>query len=125
MKKNISTLMFLVVLLLSKTTFAIGAFTEVISNANPQNETIIPSTGFTLNGLLRGLLGMAVLILISYVFSTNRKAINWKTVSFGLIGQLILAIGVLKVPFIQSIFEVISKVLLRFLNSHKQEANSC
>ena len=115
MKKNISTLMFLVVLLLSKTTFAIGAFTEVISNANPQNETIIPSTGFTLNGLLRGLLGMAVLILISYVFSTNRKAINWKTVSFGLIGQLILAVGVLKVPFIQSIFEVISKVFVKIL----------
>ena len=59
--------MFLVVLLLSKTTFAIDAFTEVISNVNPQNETIIPSTGFTLNGLFRGLLGMAVLILISYV----------------------------------------------------------
>ena len=115
MKKNVSTLMFLVVLLLSKTTFAIGTFNEVISNVNPQNETIIPSTGFTLNGLLRGLLGMAVLILISYVFSTNRKAINWKTVSFGLIGQLILAVGVLKVPFIQSIFEVISKVFVKIL----------
>lgn len=115
MKKNVSTLMFLVVLLLSKTTFAIGTFNEVISNVNPQNETIIPSTGFTLNGLLRGLLGMAVLILISYVFSANRKAINWKTVSFGLIGQLILAVGVLKVPFIQSIFEVISKVFVKIL----------
>lgn len=115
MKKNISTLMFLVVLLISKTTFAIGTFTEVILNVNPQNETIIPSTGFTLNGLLRGLLGMAVLILISYVFSANRKAINWKTVSFGLIGQLILAVGVLKVPFIQSIFEVISKVFVKIL----------
>ena len=107
--------MFLVVLLLSKTTLAIGTFTEVISNVNPQNETIVPSTGFTLNGLLRGLLGMAVLILISYVFSANRKAINWKTVSFGLIGQLILAVGVLKVPFIQSIFEVISKVFVKIL----------
>ena len=115
MKKNISTLMFLVVLLLSKTTLAIGTFTEVISNVNSQNETIVPSTGFTFNGLLRGLLGMAVLILISYVFSANRKAINWKTVSFGLIGQLILAVGVLKVPFIQSIFEVISKVFVKIL----------
>ena len=48
---------------------------------------------------------MAVLILIvSYVFSANRKAINWKTVSFGLIGQLILAVGVLKVPFISKYF---------------------
>lgn len=115
MKKNISNLMFLVVLLLSKTTFAVGAFTEIITNVSPQNEAIIPSAGFTLNGLLRGLLGMAVLILISYVFSANRKAINWKTVSFGLIGQLILAVGVLKVPFIQSVFEVISKVFVKIL----------
>lgn len=107
--------MFLGVLLLNKTSFAASIFTGVISNINLQTEDIIPSSGFTLNGLLRGLLGMAVLILISYVFSANRKAINWKTVSFGLIGQLILAVGVLKVPFIQSIFEVISKIFVKIL----------
>lgn len=107
--------MFLFVLLLSKTTFAISSFAEVTSSINPQTDNIIPSNGFTFIGLLRGLLGMAVLILISYLFSANRKAINWKTVSFGLIGQLILAVGVLKVPFIQSIFEVISKVFVKIL----------
>ena len=115
MNKNISNIMFLGVLLLNKTSFAASIFTGVISNINLQTEDIIPSSGFTLNGLLRGLLGMAVLILISYVFSANRKAINWKTVSFGLIGQLILAVGVLKVPFIQSIFEVISKIFVKIL----------
>lgn len=107
--------MFLGVLLLNKISFATIIFTGVISNINLQTEDIIPSSGFTLNGLLRGLLGMAVLILISYVFSANRKAINWKTVCFGLIGQLILAVGVLKVPFIQSIFEVISKIFVKIL----------
>ena len=107
--------MFLFVLLLSKTSFAISSFAEVTSSINPQTDNIIPSNGFTFIGLLRGLLGMAVLILISYLFSANRKAINWKTVSFGLIGQLILAVGVLKVPFIQSIFEVISKVFVKIL----------
>lgn len=107
--------MFLGVLLLNKISFATSIFTGVISNINLQTEDIIPSSGFTLNGLLRGLLGMAVLILISYVFSANRKAINWKTVCFGLIGQLILAVGVLKVPFIQSIFEVISKIFVKIL----------
>lgn len=115
MKKTISNIMFLSVLLLNKTSFATSIFTGVISDINLQTENIIPSSGFTLNGLLRGLLGMAVLILISYVFSANRKAINWKTVSFGLIGQLILAVGVLKVPFIQSIFEVISKIFVKIL----------
>lgn len=115
MKKNISNIIFLGVLLLNKTSFATSILTGVISNINLQTEDIIPSSGFSLNGLLRGLLGMAVLILISYVFSANRKAINWKTVSFGLIGQLILAVGVLKVPFIQSIFEVISKIFVKIL----------
>jgi CNT family concentrative nucleoside transporter len=115
MKKNISNIIFLGVLLLNKTSFATSIFKGVISNINLQTEDIIPSSGFTLNGFLRGLLGMAVLILISYVFSANRKAINWKTVSFGLIGQLILAVGVLKVPFIQSIFEVISKIFVKIL----------
>ena len=115
MKKNISNLMYLVVLLISNTSDAASMFTEVLSNVNPQSEGIIPSSGFTLNGLFRGLLGMAVLILISYIFSANRKAISWKTVCFGLVGQLILAVGVLKVPFVQSIFEVISKVFVKIL----------
>ena len=71
--------------------------------------------GLPLTACFRGTLGMAILILISYVFSANRKAINWKTVSFGLIGQLILAIGVLKCLLFKSIFEVISRFLLRCL----------
>ena len=58
---------------------------------------IIANQGFTLNSFLRGLLGMFVLILISYLLSANRKAINWRTVIFGLGAQIILAIGVLKV----------------------------
>ena len=52
-EKKISTsIMFLVVLLLVKLHSLLGTFTEVISNVNPQNETIVPSTGFTLNSLL-------------------------------------------------------------------------
>ena len=41
----------------------------------------------------------------SELFSKNRKAIKWKTVFIGLTAQLLLAIGVLKVDFIQKIFE--------------------
>lgn len=65
---------------------------------------LIPSEGFTLNSLLRGVIGMIVLVFIAYLFSSNRKAIRWKTICVGVIAQLLLAIGVLKVPFIQNVF---------------------
>ncbi|MBK7805877.1 MAG: Na+ dependent nucleoside transporter [Saprospiraceae bacterium] len=67
----------------------------------------------------RGLLGMTVLIAIGYLFSSNRKAINWKTVGIGLGAQLVLALGVLKVPFIKSIFEFIGGIFVLILDFTK------
>ena len=78
--------------------------------------TIIPSQGFSLNSLLRGALGMIVLLTLSYLLSKNRKAINWRTVGFGLLAQVTLAIGVLKVPFIQSIFEFVGGIFVSILD---------
>jgi len=46
--------------------------------------------------IARGALGMVVLLAIAYLFSSNRKAINWKTVGYGLLVQFILAVGILK-----------------------------
>ncbi len=46
--------------------------------------------------IARGSLGMMVLIGIAYFFSPNRKAIDWKTVCYGLLAQLLLAVGILK-----------------------------
>lgn len=77
---------------------------------------IIPNQGFTINSLWRGMLGMAVLILISFLFSSNRKAINWKTVGIGLAIQLFIAIGVLKVPFIKLMFESIGQIFVSVLD---------
>ncbi|MBC9794922.1 NupC/NupG family nucleoside CNT transporter [Sinomicrobium weinanense] len=70
---------------------------------------IEPSQGFSLYGLGRGALGMIVLIAIAYLFSSNKKAINWRTVGLGLLAQLVLAIGILKVPFIREIFTILGK----------------
>lgn len=78
--------------------------------------TIIPSEGFTMNSLLRGALGMFVLLLISYLLSVNRKAINWQTISLGLAAQILLAIGVLKVPFVQKSFEFVGKMFVKVLD---------
>ncbi len=79
-------------------------------------DTIIPNEGFTLSSFLRGALGMLVLILIAFLFSSNRKAINWKTVGIGLSIQLLIAVGVLKVPLIQTLFESIGKIFVNILD---------
>jgi CNT family concentrative nucleoside transporter len=75
-----------------------------------------PNQGFTFNGLWRGLLGMFSLLLIAYFFSSHKKNINWKTVGIGLAAQLILAFGVLKVPFVQAVFEFIGKGFVLILD---------
>ena len=77
---------------------------------------IISNQGFSINSLWRGILGMGALLLISFLFSANRKAINWKTVGIGLGIQLVLAIGILKVPFIRMIFEFLGKIFNELLN---------
>lgn len=83
---------------------------EIIQN------TIIDNQGFTTTSLWRGALGMVSLILISYLLSNNRKAINWKTVGAGLTAQLLIGIGVLKVPFVQRIFEFIGGIFTNILD---------
>ena len=81
-----------------------------------QNEAeIIPNQGISPSSILRGILGMIVLLFISFLCSSNRKAINWKTVGIGLGLQLIIAIGVLKVTFIQKAFEAVGEVFISIL----------
>ena len=77
---------------------------------------IIESQGFSLDSLLRGILGMVVLLAIAIALSTNRKAINWRTVGFGLAAQLLLAVAVLKVEFVQKIFKGIGNIFLAVLD---------
>ncbi|OGS70940.1 MAG: Na+ dependent nucleoside transporter [Flavobacteria bacterium RIFCSPLOWO2_12_FULL_35_11] len=78
--------------------------------------TIIDNQGFSTTSLWRGALGMVSLILISYLLSNNRKAINWKTVGAGLTAQLLIGIGVLKVPFVQRIFEFVGGIFTNILD---------
>src|SRR5687768_16062302 len=48
-----------------------------------------------LQNLGRGALGMAFLVFVCYLLSTNRSAINWKLVLFGILAQIMFAIGVM------------------------------
>ncbi|HEX9601721.1 MAG TPA: nucleoside transporter C-terminal domain-containing protein [Mariniflexile sp.] len=77
---------------------------------------IIPSQGFSTSSLWRGALGMVSLIFIAFLFSSNRKAINWKVVGIGLTFQLLIAIGVLKVAFIKAIFEFVGGLFVSVLD---------
>ena len=80
---------------------------------------IVPSQGITFTSVWKGVLGMFSLLLISFLFSSNRKAINWKTVGIGLGFQLIIAIGVLKVSFVQNAFEGVGKIFVSILDFTK------
>lgn len=86
-----------------------------VKTSKSNNAEIIPSQGFTFNSLWRGALGMISLVFIAFLFSSNRKAINWKIVGIGLAFQLLIAIGVLKIEFVKTIFEVIGKLFVQIL----------
>ena len=86
------------------------------TNVQGSEAKILPSQGFSMNNLWRGLLGMVSLILIAFLFSSNKKAIDWKTAGIGLAAQLLIAIGVLKVPFVQRIFDWIGGLFVSVLD---------
>lgn len=78
--------------------------------------TLVKSSGISALGIGRGILGMLSLLGIAFLFSANRKAINWKTVGIGITAQLVLAIGVLKVSFIKSAFEFVGNLFVLVLD---------
>jgi len=86
------------------------------SNKELESKVIVANQNFSFNSLWRGVLGMLSLLLIAFILSKNKKAINWRTVGFGLLAQLILAIGVLKVPFVQSAFEFVGNIFVKILD---------
>lgn len=90
-----------------------------VAASEEKSSVILPSQGFSINTLWRGVLGMISLILIAFLFSSNRKAIDWKKAGIGLALQLIIAIGVLKVTFIQKAFELIGKLFIEILEYTK------
>ena len=87
--------------------------------AKEATDTILPSQGFSINSLWRGVLGMFVLLIIAFLFSANRRAVDWKKVGIGLSLQLIIAIGVLRVKFIQTIFNFIGSIFIEILEYTK------
>ena len=95
------------------------AYSFFASNKEVKTDTtaqLIKSEGISFTSIWRGILGMVSLLAIAYFFSSNKKAINWKTVGLGIAAQLILAIGVLKVPFVKAGFEFVGNLFVLVLD---------
>jgi CNT family concentrative nucleoside transporter len=59
-------------------------------------------------GRFTGLLGLLVFIGLAYILSTNRRAIRWKTVAWGLGLQVVFAFAVIKWSYGQTVLSTIS-----------------
>ncbi|MBL1215821.1 MAG: NupC/NupG family nucleoside CNT transporter [Ignavibacteriae bacterium] len=69
--------------------------------------------------ILRGIIGLAVLVGIAYLFSNNKKNINWKLVGTGLSIQFVFAILILKGEALGEFFAPLGwvKEFFRFVSS--------
>ncbi|MDX1477069.1 MAG: nucleoside transporter C-terminal domain-containing protein [Saprospiraceae bacterium] len=67
-------------------------------------------------GLGRGALGIVVLLLLCYLLSNDRKNINWKLVIGGIGLQIVLAVLILKVPFVYDMFKWMADRFVDLLN---------
>ncbi|MBT3209420.1 MAG: Na+ dependent nucleoside transporter [Bacteroidetes bacterium] len=94
------------------------------SNSSAKSNLLISkelkNNEFSFVTILRGLLGMIVLLAIAFLFSTNRKAISWRIVLIGLSIQLLIALGILYVPFFQAIFEFVGRLFVLVLDFTKE-----
>lgn len=58
--------------------------------------------------IIFGIITIAVIIGLSCIISEDKKAIKWRTVGAGLLGQLVLIFFVIKVPIGQKLLEVLA-----------------
>lgn len=78
------------------------------------------AAGMSLTSVARGLLGMLVILIVAWVFSKNRRAISWRVVIIGLSIQIILAVGILYIPFIRYFFEFVGRIFVKILDFTKE-----
>jgi concentrative nucleoside transporter, CNT family len=82
-------------------------------------------TGFSFITILRGLLGMLVLVFIAWLFSANRRNVDWFVIAKGLAIQVLLAICILYLPFVAIFFEFVGKMFVKILDFTKLAVNFC
>jgi len=74
-------------------------------------------------GRFTGLLGLATMLIVAYCLSTNRRAIRWRTVFWGLGLQLFFAVLVIKWPYGQIALHAGSQAVTTMLG-HSADGSS-
>ena len=72
------------------------------------SKELFVSKEFTFMSILRGAIGILFFLFLGWIFSVDRKNINWSLVGKGIGLQLIIAILVLKFPLVEALFDAIS-----------------
>ena len=62
-------------------------------------------------------LGLAALVGVGWLASTNRRAVPWRTVAIAFALQLAIALFVLRTPFGESLFVLINGLAVAFIAS--------
>ena len=68
------------------------------------------------NNILRAVIGIVGLIGIAWLFSDDKSKIDWPLVAKGLLLQLILALAILKIPFVYDLFKVVADFFVKILD---------
>jgi concentrative nucleoside transporter, CNT family len=77
---------------------------------------VLNNTGFSFESLWKGLLGIVTLLILGYLFSSDRKSIRWDQITKGILLQIILALLILKVPYVEDIFDYVSRAFTKVVN---------
>ena len=108
-------------------------FTYCLNKTSAVSEPVIGGTTTTKSEgdpfyirFLRGILGIAVVFLIAFIFSENKKAVSWKVVGIGLGMQVALAFLILNpleigfLDFFRMFFDGLGKTFVKILDFSKE-----
>lgn len=65
---------------------------------------------------LRGIIGILVLLAFAFLFSANKKAVDWRLVGIGVVLQAVFGFLITKVDFVAQVFAAVSRGFVKFLS---------
>ena len=64
----------------------------------------------------RGAFGILVIVLVAYLFSSNKKKIDWRLVAIGISLQLVFGFLITQVTVVKDAFQLLSEGFVKFLS---------
>ena len=81
-----------------------------------KEKLVISKSDYSFTSIIKGIIGILFFLFLAWLFSSNRKAINWKLVSKGIALQIIIALMVLKLPIVESVFDAVSTAFVTLIS---------